>query len=140
MFNPSRLRSIIYAVIAGAGLAGAAYWLGTIRGAEQALAQYRNLSFQTTEDAMRRQLRFDTLLSKGQSDEARRGMAGAAWSHYSSLEDDAHGVFLPASEKMQESIASVRRFVADYCQSEAAAFHAAAKISVCRELALRGRQ
>jgi hypothetical protein len=85
-------------------------------------------------------LRFDTLLSKGQVDEARRGMSGAAWSHYSSLEDDARGAFLSPSVKMQESIAAVRNFVGEYCQSEAAAFHEAAKISICKELAARTRQ
>ncbi len=139
MSSPSRLRSIVYASVAGAGLAAISFWLGSIHGAEQALSQYRDLSFQTTDDAMRRHLRYDALLSEGRIDDARRGMSGAAWSQYAALEDDARGAVLPPSEKMQDTIAAVRRVVADYCQSEAAAFHEAAKLSVCKELDARAR-
>jgi hypothetical protein len=140
MPSPSRLRSILYAAVAGVGLAGISYWLGTIRGAEQALAQYRDLAFQTTDDAMRRQLRNDVLLSAGRIDEARRGMGGAAWSYYSTLEDDARGALLPPSEKMRESIAAIRDYVVEYCQSEAKTFHEAAKLNVCKEHAARMRR
>jgi hypothetical protein len=139
MPRPSKLRSSIYASIAGLGLAAASYWLGTIHGAEQALAQYRDLSFQTTDDAMRRHLRNDVLLSTGRTDEARRGMGAAAWSHYSTLEDDAMGASLPSSKKMRESITAVRGYVAEYCQSAAATFHASAQFDICKEHATRMR-
>lgn len=140
MPSPSRVRSMIYAAIAGTGLAAVSYWLGSIRGAQDALSQYRDLAFQTTDDALRRQLRYDALLSAGRTDEARRAMIGTAWSHYSALEDDARGAFLPASEKMRETIPEVRGFVTEYCGSEAAAFHASTKLSVCKELAARANQ
>jgi hypothetical protein len=139
MPRPSRLRSNIYTGIAGLGLAAASYWLGTIHGADKALAQYRDLSFQTTDDAMRQQLRNDVLLSTGRTNEARRGMGAAAWSHYSTLEDDAKGASLPSSEKMRESITTVRGYVADYCQSAAAAFHASTRFDICKEHARRMR-
>ena len=140
MPSPSRIRSIVYAAIAGAGLAAVSYWLGSIRGAEDALSQYRDLAFQTADDALRRQLRYDALLSAGRTDEARRAMIGTAWSQYSTLEDDARGAFLPPSRKMQDGIAEVRGFVTEYCGSDAAAFHASTKLSVCRELAARANQ
>lgn len=139
MPRSSRFRSNMYAGIAGLGLAAATYWLGTIHGAEQALAQYRDLSFQTTGDAMRRQLRNDMLLSAGRTDEARRGLVAAAWSYYSTLEDDAMGASLPSSEKMRESITAVRGYVAEYCESAAAAFHASAQFDICKEHAARMR-
>lgn len=140
MPNPSRTRSIVYAAIAGTGLAAISYWLGSIRGAEDALDQYRDLAFQTTDDALRRQLRYDALLSAGRTDEARRALIGTAWSQYSSLEDDARGAFLPPSQKMKDTIAEVRGFVSEYCGSGAAAFHASTKRSVCKELAARANQ
>ena len=133
MPRPSRLRSSIYASIAGLGLAAASYWLGTIHGADQALAQYRDLAFQTTDDAMRRHLRNDVLLSTGRVDETRRGMGAAAWSHYSTLEDDAKGASLPSSKKMRESIAAVRGYVAAYCQSAAAVFHTTTQFDISKE-------
>lgn len=137
MPSPSRIRSIVYASIAGLGLGIATYWLGAIRGADQALSQFRDLAFQTTDDSMRRGLRLDTLLAKGQVDQARRALGGVAWSHYSTLEDDAAGAMLPPSEKMRSSIEGIRGVVADYCKSEAAAFHQSVKVSICRELAAR---
>ena len=139
MPRPSRLRSSLYASIAGLGLAAASYWLGTIHGADQALAQYRDLAFQTTDDAMRRQLRNDVLLSAGRIDESRRGMGAAAWSHYSTLEDDAKGASLPSSEKMREAITAVRGYVAEYCKSAAAGFHASSRFDICKEHAARIR-
>ncbi len=139
MSRPSRLWSSIYASIAGLGLAAAFYWLGSIRGADQALAQYRDLAFQTTDDAMRRQLRNDVLLSTGRVDDTRRGMGAAAWSHYSTLEDDAKGASLPASVKMREAIVAVRGYVAEYCESAAAGFHASAQFDICKEHAARMR-
>ncbi|HUG03919.1 MAG TPA: hypothetical protein VML92_05795 [Steroidobacteraceae bacterium] len=139
MPSSSRTRSIVYAAIAGTGLAAASYWLGTIHGADQALAQYRDLAFQTTDDAMRRQLRNDVLLSTGRVDEARRGMGAVAWSHYSTLEDDANGASLPSSEKMREAIAAVRGYVLEYCESAAAGFHSSAQFDICKEHAARIR-
>lgn len=139
MSRPSRLRSSIYATIAGLGIAAAFFWFGSIRGADQALSQYRDLAFQTSDDAMRRHLRNDALLSTGRIDEARRGMGAAAWSHYSTLEDDAKGVSLPASDKMREAIIAVRGYVAEYCGSEAAGFHASAQFDICKEHAARMR-
>jgi hypothetical protein len=137
MPRPSRLRSSIYASIAGLGIAAAFYWLGSIHGADRALSQYRDLAFQTTDDAMRRHLRNDLLLSTGRIDDARRGMVAAAWSHYSTLEDDAQGVSLPASDKMRETITAVRGHVAEYCASAAAGFHASAQFDICKEHAAR---
>jgi hypothetical protein len=139
MPRPSRIRSIVYASIAGLGLAASCYWLGTIHGAEQALAQYRNLAFQTTDDAMRRHLKNDVLLSSGRIDEARRGMGAAAWSHYSTLEDDAKSASLPSSEMMRKSITAIRDYVAEYCRSAAAGYHAAAQFDICKEHAARVR-
>ena len=137
MPSPSRLRSSLYAGIAGLGIAAAFYWFGSIHGANQALSQYRDLAFQTTDDAMRRHLRNDLLLSTGRIDEARRGMGAAAWSHYSTLEDDAKGATLPASDRMREAIAAVRGYVAEYCESGAAGFHASAQFDICKEHAAR---
>lgn len=139
MSRPSRIRSILYASIAGLGLAAISYWLGTIHGAERSLAQYRDLAFQTTDDAMRRQLKNDALLAAGRDDEARRRMGAAAWSHYTTLEDDAKGAALPASEKMREAITAVRDYVAGYCASASAGFHASAQFDICREHAARVR-
>ncbi|MDP9198976.1 MAG: hypothetical protein M3O07_07160 [Pseudomonadota bacterium] len=139
MSRPSKLRSSIYASIAGLGIASAFYWFGSIHGADRALSQYRDLAFQTTDDAMRRHLRNDLLLSTGRIDEARRGMGAAAWSHYSTLEDDAKGVSLPASDKMREAITAVRGYVAEYCESAAAGFHAPAQFDICKEHAARTR-
>ncbi|MEX2151529.1 MAG: hypothetical protein WD793_15050 [Steroidobacteraceae bacterium] len=139
MSRPSRLRSSIYASIAGLGIAAAFYWFGSIHGADQALAQYRDLAFQTTDDTMRRHLRNDVLLSTGRVDEARRGMGAAAWSQYSTLEDDANGASLPASEKMREAITAVRGYVAEYCKSAAAGFHASRQFDICKEHAARMR-
>ena len=139
MSRPARLRSNLYASIAGLGIAAASYWLGSIHGADQALAQYRDLAFQTTDDGMRRHLKNDVLLSTGRVDEARRGMVAVAWSHYSTLEDDAKGASLPSSEKMREAIAAVRGYVAEYCQSAAAGFHASAQFDICKEHAARIR-
>lgn len=137
MPRPSRLRSSLYASIAGLGIAAAFYWFGSIYGADRALSQYRDLAFQTTDDAMRRHLRNDVLLSTGRIDDARRGMGAAAWSHYSTLEDDAKGATLPASDKMRDVIAAVRGHVAEYCTSAAAGFHASAQFDVCKERAAR---
>lgn len=137
MPRPSRLRSSIYASIAGLGIAAAFYWFGSIHGSDQALSQYRDLAFQTTDDAMRRHLRNDLLLSTGRIDDARRGMVAAAWSHYSALEDDAKGASLPASDKMREAIPAVRSYVAEYCASTAAGFHASAQFDICKEHAAR---
>lgn len=139
MSRSSRIRSILYASIAGVGIAGSFFWFGSIHGANQALAQYRDLAFQTTDDAMRRQLKNDVLLSAGRIDEARRRMGAAAWSHYSALEDDAKGVSLPSSEKMREAITAVRGYVAEYCKSAAAGFHASAQFDICQEHAARVR-
>jgi hypothetical protein len=139
MSRPSRIRSIVYASIAGVGIAGSFFWFGSIHGASQALAQYRDLAFQTTDDAMRRKLKNDVLLSAGRIDEARRRMGAAAWSHYSALEDDATGTSLPSSEKMRESIAAIRAYVAEYCESAAAGFHASEQFDICKEHAARVR-
>jgi len=79
------------------------------------------------------------LLSTGRIDESRRGMGAAAWSHYSTLEDDAKGASLPSSEKMREAITAVRAYVAEYCQSAAAGFHAAKQFDICKEHAARIR-
>lgn len=137
MPSPSRIRSVAYASIAGLGLGAASYWLGTVHGADRALAQFRDLSFQTADDAMRRQLRYDMLLSKGRVEETRRALGGVAWSHYSTLEDDARGVMLPSTEKMRSSIEGIRTVVSEYCGSDAATFHAGAKVNLCREFAAR---
>lgn len=137
MPSQSRIRSIAYASLAGLGLGLACYGLGSVHGADRALMQFRDLSFQTAEDAMRRQLRYDTLLANGRVEDARRAMGGVAWSHYSTLEDDARGLMLPSTEKMRNSIDGIRTAVAAYCGSDAAAFHAGAKIGICREYAAR---
>jgi hypothetical protein len=121
MTAPSRLRSTLYATIAGLGLGGMSYWFGTVRGAEQALDQFRDLSFQNTGASMERLLRFDAMLAAGEVDGARRGMGQVAWSHYQSLEDDAGGAYLPPSAKMLESIPGIRQVVSGYCASGLAA-------------------
>jgi len=69
-------------------------------------------------------------------------MGQVAWSHYTSLEDDAAGAHLPPSAKMRDSIAGIRQVVSGYCASKVAAPPAAggpAGPDLCRELAQRSR-
>lgn len=154
MTAPSRLRSSLYATVAGLGLAGMSYWFGTVRGAEQALDQFRDLSFRNTGASMERLLRLDAMLAAGEVDGARRAMGQVAWSHYTSLEEDAGGAYLPASAKMRDSIAGIRQVVSGYCASglappapasspgalaALAVPNAMPVTDVCRELAQRGR-
>ena len=131
------------------------YWFGTVRGAERTLDQFRDLSFQNTEASMGRLLRFDAMLAAGDVDGARRGIGQVAWSHYTTLEDDAAGATLPASAKMRASIAGIREVVSGYCAAGYAAplgaraaatgpaaaggGNAAAGPTVCSELAQRGK-
>jgi len=137
MPTPSRRLTTLYSAIACVGCSIAFYWIGALRGSEQALAQFRDLSFQTTAASMQRLLRLDALLAAGQVDEARRRMSSVAWSHYTSLEDDAAGSSLAASARMRESIGGIRGFVTDYCKSGAAAFAAESENGRCREVARR---
>jgi hypothetical protein len=139
MAAPSKLRSSLYAAAAGLGLAGVSYWIGTIHGADRALGEFRDLSFQSTEASMQRLLRFDALLGSGDVIDARRKMGNVAWSHYTSLEDDAAGAYLPPSAKMQASIAATREAVGGYCRSGAALPAVAGAPGLCEELARRSR-
>ncbi len=159
MTAPPKWRSTVYATIAGLGLAGMSYWLGTVSGAERTLDQFRDLSFRDTEAGMARLLRFDAMLAAGDVDGARRGIGQVAWSHYTTLEDDAAGATLPASAKMRDSIAGIREVVSGYCAAgftapvaatvaptvgargpaAAAGTNAAAGPTVCSELARRGK-
>jgi hypothetical protein len=131
MPEPSKIRSRIYASIAGIGLAAVSYWLGTIHGATAALDQFRDLSFMATDAALRRAIRFDALLDARDIDGARRGTMGAAASHYESLEVDAAGSDMPATPKMKAMIVDTRRAIADYCATSAAVFHESAAINLC---------
>lgn len=135
--GPSRLRTTTYSVIACLGCSVLFYWIGELRGGERSLAQFRDLSFQTTEASMQRLLRFDALLAAGQVEEARRRMGSVAWSHYTSLEDDAGGVSLPASSKMTASIATIRAVVAEHCRAGAPLAAQAGAPDLCAEVARR---
>jgi hypothetical protein len=137
--TPSRLRTTTYSVIACLGFSVLFYGIGHLRGSERSLAQFRDLSFQATDASMQRLLRLDALLAAGQVEEARRKMGSVAWSHYTSLEDDAGGVSLPASAKMTESIAAIRGGVAEYCRSGAPLPAAAGAPDLCAELARRAK-
>jgi hypothetical protein len=135
--GPSRLRTTTYSLIACLGCSVLFYWIGELRGGERSLAQFRDLSFQTTEASMQRLLRLDALLASGQVEEARRTMGSVAWSHYTSLEDDAGGVSLPASEKMKASIETIRAVVAKHCGAGAPLPAQPGAPDLCAELARR---
>lgn len=135
MKPPSKVRSRIYASIAGVGLAAVAYWLGTIHGATKALDQFRNLSFAATDSALRRELRFDSLLADGNVDGARRSALGAAIAHYQSLAEEASGARQPPTEWMSSAFVESHRWVSEYCATPAAAFHASTETNLCGSLA-----
>lgn len=50
--GPSRLRTTTYSAIACLGFSVLFYWIGELRGGERSLAQFRDLSFQTTETSI----------------------------------------------------------------------------------------
>jgi len=126
-------RSSIFAAIACVATAVVFYWIGKLQGSEAVLAQFRDVTFASNRDELDRLLRLDAMLADGEVESARRSLAGVAWSLYTTLEEEAAGTRLAASESMTQSIGAVRERIASYCALPAAAYHSGQPVDLCRE-------
>lgn len=125
-------RSSIFAAIACVATAIVFYWIGRLQGSEAVLAQFRDVTFASNRDELDRLLRLDAMLADGELESARRSLAGVSWSIYTTLEEEAAGVRLAATDSMSASIAAVRERIASYCALPAAQFHADQPVDLCR--------
>jgi hypothetical protein len=123
----------VFAAIACIATAILSYWIGRLQGSEAVLAQFRDVTFASNRDDLDRFLRLDATLADGEVESVRRSLAGVSWSIYTTLEEDAAGARLAATDSMTESISAVRQRVASYCALPAAQFHADQPVDLCRE-------
>lgn len=126
-------RSSIFAAIACVATAVVFYWIGRLQGSEAVLAQFRDVTFVSNRDELDRLLRLDAMLADGEVESARRSLAGVSWSIYTTLEEEAAGARLAATDSMSASITAVRERIASYCALPAAQFHANQPVDLCRK-------
>lgn len=129
----AQARSSIFAAIACVATGVVFYWIGKLQGSEAVLAQFRDVTFASNRDELDRLLRLDAMLADGEVESARRSLAGVSWSLYTTLEEEAAGTRLAASESMTQSIGAVRERIASYCALPAAAYHAGQPVDLCRK-------
>ena len=129
----AQARSSIFAVIACVATAVMFYFIGRLQGSEAVLTQFRDVTFASNRDELDRLLRLDAMLADGEVESARRSLAGVSWSLYTTLEEEAAGARLAASESMTQSIGAVRERIASYCALPAAQFHARQPVDLCRK-------
>jgi hypothetical protein len=126
-------RSSVFAAIACVATAVVFYWIGKLQGSEAVLAQFRDVTFASNRDELDRLLRLDAMLANGELESARRSLAGVSWSLYTTIEEEAAGTRLAASDSMTQSIVAVRERIASYCALPAAQFHANQPVDLCRK-------
>ncbi|MEZ5457953.1 MAG: hypothetical protein R3E65_01090 [Steroidobacteraceae bacterium] len=128
----TQARSSIFAAIACVATAIVFYWIGRLQGSEAVLTQFRDVTFASNREELDRLLRLDAMLADGEVESARRSLAGVSWAIYTTLEEEAAGARLAASESMTQSIVAVRERIANYCALPAAQFHADQPVDLCR--------
>jgi len=129
----AQARSSIFAAIACVATAVVFYWIGRLQGSEAVLAQFRDVTFSSYRDELDRLLRLDAMLADGEVESARRSLAGVSWSIHATLEEEAAGARLAATDSMRASIDAVRERIARYCALPAAQFHVNQPVDLCRK-------
>lgn len=127
-----QVRASIFAAIACGATAVVFYAIGRLQGSEVVLAQFRDVTYASNRDELDRLLRLDVMLADGEVESARRAVVGVSWSIYTTLEEEAAGARLVATDAMSASINAVRERIAKYCAMPAAQFHADKPVDLCR--------